>query len=189
MTIAIGTITLTSIIVGTDSLIMWDDNFVRDHKTSKFLELPAKFKNKLLIATAGQDKFTQIFEKLVRSEDHFLDFKDRIGVVELIDALQAEIIKHGIGDAEANQLPEHDLAFLIASANTRSLWIVDSDYGISEFEDFVSIGAGMFLGESAMLALSKVNITGKKAIEIAVDVVKSLHPMCGGRTDIREILL
>jgi len=187
MTIAIGTVTSKSIIVGTDTLWGWNEEFVRDHKTSKFLEVPADYKNKLLISTSGQDKFTQIFEKLIRSDGHLLDFKDRFGLIELVDALQAEVSKHGIGDPENDTLPDHDFGFLIASINTKSLWVLDGDYSINEFDDFVCIGSGTFLGESAMHALSKVGITGKQAVEVAIDTCCQLHPFCGGRIEVREI--
>lgn len=189
MTIGIGAITKNSITVGTDSLWAYSDDFVRELKTSKFIEVPAKYKNKLLIATSGQDKFTQIFEKLLKNEEHLLDFKDRSGFIELVDALQAEVTKYGIGDAEANSLPDHDLGFLVASVNTKSLWTVESDYGINEFDDYACIGSGTFLGESAMHALNLAGITGKKAIEIAIRTTSSLHPMCGGRAEVREISL
>lgn len=189
MTICIASITKNSLTVGTDSLWSWGEDFVRDHKTSKFVELPDKYKSKLLIATAGQDKFTQIFEKLLRFEESLLDFKNRTGLIDLVEALQAEIVKHGIGEPEANALPEHDLEFLIASANTKSLWTIGSDYAINEFDDFICIGSGTFLGESAMHALNLVNVVGKRAVETALRTTMALHPMCGGREEIREISL
>ena len=189
MTIAIGTISTHSIIIGTDSLWSWSEDFVRDHKTSKFIEAPNKLKSKVLVASAGQDRFTQIFERLIRKSPELLGFENREGALVLIEALQEEVGKHGIGDPDTNQLPEHNLSFLIGSAITKSLWTIEADYGINEFDDFVCIGSGTFIGESAMHVLAKHQIAGRVAVKSSLETAMALHPFCGGRTEIREITI
>lgn len=189
MTIGIGAITKKSIIIGTDSLWTFNEEFVREHKTSKFLEIPPKYKSKVVIASSGQDRFTQIFERMLRDSPDLLDIKDKFSVADLVNSLQAEITKNGIGEAGTNELPEHNLGFLLASANTGTLWAIESDYGVIEFDDYVGIGSGAYLGESAMLALSKAKITGRDAIKLALETVIELHPYCGGRIEIKEISL
>jgi ATP-dependent protease HslVU (ClpYQ) peptidase subunit len=187
MTILIGAIHNNKAYIGADSLWTWDDNFVREHSTSKFVSLSIEPRNQILIATAGQDKFTQILDKVLHVHPQLINFENRAGLVKLVDALHKEVKSSGIGDADNNQLPDHDLGFLIANSNTKKLWVVESDYGVLEFEDYVCVGSGAFLGEAAMKALSKSGIFGDGAVQIALETVCDLHPYCGGKLEIQEI--
>lgn len=184
MTILIGAIHDGVAYIGADSLWTWDEQFVRVHKSSKFADLANQ---NVLIATAGQDKFTQILEKILKTESKLLDFEDKDGIYELVDAIQVEAVKHGVGEPENNQLPNHDLGFLIASSNTDKIWCIEPDYGVTCFDDHICTGSGAFLGESAMLALSKKGIFGEEAIRIAIETVSALHPFCGGPIEIRSV--
>lgn len=191
MTIGIGTITKKSLIVGTDSLWSFGEDFVKDIKTSKFVKIPNKYKDQILIASSGQDKFTQILEKLFRTNSELLDFTDKSGIAEIAEILQIEVSKLGIGSPDTDQLPDHELEFLIASKTSKSVFIISGDYSIMEFgeSEFACIGSGSLIGESAMLALSKAKVIGKEALKISLETAMECHPMCGGRIEIREILL
>jgi len=186
MTILIGAIHENKIYIGADSLWTWSDEFVRESKTSKFINISI---HGILIATSGQDKFTQILEKLLIVQPRLLDFKDRSGLIRLIDEFQKLVVKHGIGEAENNELPEHELGFMIATNKAKKIWIVECDYGISEFDDYVCTGSGAYLGESSMKTLSKLKINGKDAVQTAIETVCDLHPYCGGKIEIRNIEL
>ena len=191
MTILIGAIHNGKAYIGADSLWTWDDNFVREHTTSKFIDLrvePAP-RNKILIATAGQDKFTQLLEKVLQTHPNLINFADRRGLIKLVEELHKEAKISGVGDADNNQLPDHDLTFLIATSASNKLWVVESDYGVTSFDDYVCVGSGQFLGEGAMMALSKSGIFGDGAVHIALESVCELHPYCGGAIEIREIEL
>tara|TARA_B100000614_G_C14329217_1_gene403935 strand:- start:75 stop:674 length:600 start_codon:yes stop_codon:yes gene_type:complete len=189
MTILIGAIANGKAFVGADTLWTWDDNFVRQHHISKFVEPPVEGRYEVLIATAGQDKFTQILEKVLLEHPTLINIHDRASVVALVDTLHSAVKAAGIGDADNNQLPEHDLGFLIASSGSDSLWVIESDYSIMEFKDYVCSGSGGYLGESAMRAMSKAGIFGDGAVQIALETVCDLHPYCGGDIDIREVTL
>lgn len=186
MTIIIGTIYQGTVYMGTDSLWTWDDHFVRVHKSSKFADFSD---DNVLVATSGHDKFTLLLEKAIRSEPRLLEFKDKKGVIQLVDAIQDLAHKHGVGEPEANSLPNHDLGFLMASVRTNKLWAVESDYGVTEFDDYVCMGIGSHLGESAMRALSKQGIHGEVAVRTAIETVNELHPYCGGPIEIRTLKL
>jgi len=186
MTICIGAVTANSIIMGCDSLWTWGEDFVREHN-SKFVEIPEKYREQILVASAGQDKFTQIFRKLIKKSPDLLGFMCIDGALELVENFQGEVASNGVGDPETNELPEHNMGFLVGSILTRSLWVIESDYNICEFKDYVCAGAGAFLGESSMLSLKKVNITGEEAIRIAIESVSQLHPHCGGKIDIKVL--
>jgi ATP-dependent protease HslVU (ClpYQ) peptidase subunit len=188
MTILIGAIVGERAFIGADSLITWDDNFVRDSKMSKFVELPT---SDVLIATSGQDRFTQILEDILESEENsdILDIKSRQDVRRLAKLLYKEVDKYGVGEADNNQLPDHEFGFLLVSKQTNRIWSIESDYSVQEYDDYVCTGAGGFLGESAMRALGKARIFGKEAIYTAIETVSELHPYCGGRIEIRDIKL
>lgn len=189
MTILIGAIHNGKAYLGADTLWTWDENFVREHHTSKFVDLPADSAHKVLIATSGQDKFTQILEQVLIEKPQLISFTNRRGVLQLVAELQKEIRRAGIGDAEHNQLPEHDLGFIIASSASDSIWVVESDYGVTEFKDYVCAGSGGQLGEAAMKALTKAEVFGATAVQRALETVCELHPYCGGKVEIREIEL
>lgn len=191
MTILIGAIHNGKAYIGTDSLWTWDDNFVREHPASKFINLhlePAP-NNKVLIATAGQDKFTQLLEKVLETYPNLINFSDRRGLIKLVEELHKEAKSSGVGDADNNQLPDHDLSFLIATSASNQLWVVESDYGVTSFNDYVCVGSGQYLGEAAMRSLSKSGIFGDGAVQIALETVCELHPYCGGKLEIKEIKL
>jgi ATP-dependent protease HslVU (ClpYQ) peptidase subunit len=187
MTILIGAIHDGKAYIGADTLWTWSDNFVRSHSTSKFIALPVEGNNNILIATAGQDKFTQILERVLLNRPELLDFADRKGIIKLIDELHKEVKQAGVGDSENNQLPDHDLGFVMVSSASDKIWVVESDYGILEFNDYVCAGSGAYLGEAAMKALSKSGIFGGGAVQLALETVCELHPYCGGDTEIKEI--
>lgn len=187
MTIAVGTITKNSIVVGTDSKWTWAEDFVREHTTSKFVEIPKADHGSILIASAGQDRFTQILRKLIKRNPELLKFHEMDGALELVESLRAEVLEFGIGDPENNEFPEHNMEFLIASSFSKSLWIIEPDYNICEFKDHVCIGSGAPLAESSMLALKKSNIMGEKAVITCIETVGELHPYCGGKIELKEI--
>ena len=189
MTILIGAIVDGYAYLGADSLITWDDNFVRDSKGSKFLDLPT---NDVLIATSGQDRFTQILENIIETEEDpqkLLEIKNRGDVKNLARLLYKEVDKLGVGEAENNELPSHEFGFLIISKYADRIWALDSDYSVQEFDDYICAGAAAFLGESSMRTLGKCRIFGKEAIYTAIETVSELHPYCGGRIEIRELKL
>jgi len=186
MTILIGAVVDKHILIGADSLWTWSEDFVRESRVSKFIELPS---NEILIATSGQDRFTQIFEKIISKDSQILEVYSRKDVRKLVDAFYREVEKYGIGESENNQLPDHELGFLVASKYTNRLWTVESDYSVQEYDDYVCMGSGSFLGESAMRTLMKTGITGKQAIYTAIETVCELHPFCGGRIEIRQLEL
>jgi ATP-dependent protease HslVU (ClpYQ) peptidase subunit len=189
MTILIGAIHDGKAYVGADTLWTWSDNFVRSHSTSKFITLPVQGRHQVLIATAGQDKFTQILERVLLSKPELLNFADRKGLVKLVDELHKEVKQAGVGDSENNQLPDHDLGFIMVSSASDKIWVIESDYGILEFEDYVCAGSGAYLGEAAMKALSKSGIFGGGAVHLALESVCELHPYCGGNIEIKEVEL
>ncbi len=189
MTIIIGAIHNGKAYIGADTLWTWDENFVREHTTSKFIEMPVESRYRVLIATAGQDKFTQILERVLLNNPQLINFSDRKGVIKLIDELHKEVKNAGIGDADNNQLPDHDLGFIIVSSASDKIWVVESDYGILEFEDHVCVGSGAYLGEAAMRAMAKSGIFGDGAVQIALETVCDLHPYCGGTLEIKEVEL
>jgi ATP-dependent protease HslVU (ClpYQ) peptidase subunit len=186
MTILAGTIENGTIYIGADSLWTWDDDFVRESKVSKFIELP---RDDILIATAGQDKFTQILEGLIEENNDLATIESRKDVRELASLVFKEVKKFGIGEADNDQLPSHELGFLVASKYVNKIWTIDSDYSVQEFDDYVCIGSGGTIGEAVMRALVKVKIFGKEAIYTAIETASELHPYCGGRIDIRELKL
>ena len=191
MTILIGAIHDGKAYIGADSLWTWDENFVREHTTSKFVDLQVEppASNKILIATAGQDKFTQLLEKVLQTNPNLINFTDRRGLLKLVEEIHKEAKSSGVGEADNNQLPEHDLTFLIATSASNRLWVVESDYGVTSFEDYVCVGSGQHLGEGAMRALSKSKIYGSTAVKTALESVCELHPYCGGEIEIKEIEL
>lgn len=191
MTILIGAIHNGKAYIGADTLWTWDDSFVREHTTSKFIDLDEDLqtRNKILIATAGQDKFTQLLEKVLQLQPNLVNFSDRRGLIKLVEELHKEAKCSGVGDSDNNQLPDHDLTFLIATSASDKLWVVESDYGVTSFDDYVCVGSGQIIGEGAMKALSKSGIFGDGAVHIALESVCELHPYCGGRLEIREIEL
>jgi len=191
MTILIGAIHKGKAYIGADSLWTWDDNFVREHNTSKFIELDPELttRNKILIATAGQDKFTQLLEKVLQIQPNLINFSDRRGLIKLVEELHKEAKASGVGDSDNNQLPDHDMQFLLATSASNNLWVIESDYGVTSFDDYVCLGSGQIIGEGAMRALSKSGILGEGAVQIALQSVCDLSPYCGGELDIREIEL
>lgn len=184
MTILIGTIDRGVAYIGSDSLWTWDEGFVRESNVSKFIDL---HNDSVLIATSGQDKFTQILERLIEREPELLNFTDRRSLMDLVDALHRDVAKAGVGDSDNNQLPDHDMGFVIASKKTGKIWVIESDYSIGEYDDYVCTGSGAFLGESAMRALRKSGVRGLKSVELAISTVNELHPYCGGKIEIRRI--
>jgi ATP-dependent protease HslVU (ClpYQ) peptidase subunit len=189
MTILIGAIHNGKAYIGTDSLWTWDEGFVREHTKGKFIDLqvePAP-QNKILIATAGQDKFTQLLEKVLQTYPDLINFTNRRGLIKLVEELHKEAKASGVGDADNNQLPDHDLSFVIATSASSKLWVIESDYGVTSFDDYVCVGSGQVIGEGAMKALSKSGIFGDGAVQIALEVVCELHPYCGGALEIREL--
>jgi len=191
MTILVGAIHQGRAYIGTDSLWTWDDGLVREHITGKFIELDPNIecRYEILIATAGQDKFTQLLEKVLEAHPELINFTNRRGLIKLVDELQREAKASGVGDSDNNQLPDHDLGFIIASSATNSIWVIESDYGVTEFKDYVCVGIGQVIGEAAMKALSKSGIFGGGAVQIAIETAGDLHPYCGGSIDIRDIEL
>jgi len=201
MTVLIGAVYNSYIYMGADSLWSWDENFVRESKTSKFLNLSPvivtdrdglkvttrDFSKEVLIAGAGQDKFTQILEKVLMDDPDLACFSCKADLVNLADALQKAVNKSGIGDSDNNQLPDHDMSFLLASRYSDRIWTLESDYSINEFDNYVSAGSGSFLAESAMRALEKRDTHGQEAVKIAIETANELHPYCGGKIEIRKI--
>jgi ATP-dependent protease HslVU (ClpYQ) peptidase subunit len=189
MTILIGAIHDGKAYIGADTLWTWSENFVREHTTSKFVTVPVEGENEVLIATSGQDKFTQILDRVLRDKPELINFKNRSGILKLLDAFQREVKAAGIGDAENNQLPDHDLGFMIISSASNKIWVIESDYGVLGFEDYVCAGSGAYLGEAAMKALGKLDVFGGRAVKTALETVCELHPYCGGTIETKEIEL
>lgn len=201
MTVLVGAIHNGYAYIGADSLWSWDENFVRASKTSKFLNLnPIKavseegletitrdFSKEVLIASSGQDRFTQILEKVVTENPDLACFATKSDLMELAEMFHKAVSKLGIGDSDNNQLPDHDMGFLLASKYSDRIWTLESDYSIGEYDDYVSGGSGSFLAESAMRALHKQNIVGEEAVLTAIETVNELHPYCGGKIEIRKI--
>jgi len=201
MTVLVGAIHKGYAYIGADSLWSWDENFVRESKTSKFLNLkPVKFvsdegletftrdlSEEVLIASSGQDRFTQILEKVIIENPELACFTDKAGVIELAETYHKAVTKLGVGDSDNNQLPDHDMGFLLISKYSDRIWTLESDYSIGEYDDYVSGGSGSFLAEAAMRAQSKRGLHGEEAVLTAIETVNELHPYCGGRIEIRKI--
>jgi len=201
MTVLVGAIDGGYAYLGVDSLWSWDENFVRESKTSKFLNLKAikavseegldtvtkNLSEEVLIASSGQDRFTQILEKVIIENPDLACFSTKSDLMELAEMFHKAVSKLGIGDSDNNQLPEHDMGFLLISKYSDRLWTLESDYSIGEYDDYVSGGSGSFLAESAMRALHKQNIVGEEAVLTAIETVNELHPYCGGKIEIRKI--
>ena len=185
MTILIGAIHDNVAYVGADSLWTFSSDFIRDH-TTKFLEVPT---DDVIIVASGEDKFSQILEKIILRDPKILNFNDRFGLMELADTLRKEVDTYQVGDADNNQLPDHNLGFLLVSKKLRKILIIESDYSISLFDDYVCAGSGCYLGEAAMKSLSKKGVYGYDAVVTAIETVNELHPYCGGKIEIREIRL
>jgi len=110
--------------------------------------------------------------------------------MKLASKLFLEAGKLGIGDAENNTLPEHDLGFVLASTNSKKLWTIDSDYSVGEHEHYVCMGSGYSLAESAILALTLPEVSKLSTNDLvlgALVVTCTLHPYCGGLANIRRV--
>lgn len=184
MTIIIGTLSNNKVYIGADTLYTWERSFVRECKTSKFLDTGIP---DLLVAGSGQDKFSQVFTKVIQSHPELAQFKNRDQLEELVSKLYDKVEELGVGDAEHNELPEHDMSFMLANKATKRIWVLESDYSIFEFDDHACIGSGYAMGEAAMKVLSKVNVVGEEALKLAIATVNQIHPYCGGAVEIREI--
>jgi len=183
MTILIGAVHNNEIIIGADSLWTWDTSFVRESKTSKFLSMGQD----VLIASAGQDKFSQLLIKVIKATPELLRLETYTDLLALTEALQKEVLDSGVGDPGENELPVHDLEFLVASKLSLNLWIISSDYAVHQYDDYVCAGSGSTLGEGAMRALAKKGIHGEEAVRTAIETACDLHPFCGGRIEIKKI--
>ena len=189
MTIIIGFRDEMGTTIGTDSLYTWEDGFVKP-QGHKFISLPSEYIDKVLVAASGQEKFSQVFERVVRDTPKLLSFSDRYGVMKLASKLFAEVGKLGVGDAENNNLPEHDLGFVLASVNSKNLWTIDTDYSVGEHEHYVCMGSGYAIAESAILALTLPEVSSLSTNDLvlgALVVTCTLHPYCGGLANIRRV--
>ena len=194
MTIIVAMIDETGATIGTDSLYTWEEGFAKS-QGHKFIQLPSECEGRVIVASAGQEKFSQIFERMARDAPKLLEFSDRYGLMKLAGKLFAEVGKLGVGDAEDNNLPDHDLGFVIATATSKKIWTIDADYSVGEHDQYLCIGSGYILAESAMKTLTcpDLNIhwgdkpNTARMVRLVVDITSSLHPYCGGGTHIRQI--
>jgi len=189
MTIIIGAIHEGRAYIGTDSLWSFDKDFVRPCKTSKFIPVP---NDKFLMAQAGQDKFTQIFiramKNTMKDKPKLLEVKNITSIYHLVDILKKEVITTtGVGEAENNELPHHEMALIVAAKGCNKVWAIGGDYSVMEFDDYIAEGAGAVIAEAAMNALSRKGIHGREAVEIALETTCELHPYCDGPLEIQEI--
>ena len=164
MTIIVGMLDEKQVVIGTDSLYTWEEGFVKPHG-SKFVPMPKEFDGKVIVASSGQEKFSQIFERIAKEIPKLLNFTDRYSLMKLAEKIRTTAADMGVGDAEDNNLPEHDLGFLIASKNTKKLWTIDSDYSVGEYDNYVCVGSGYIVAESAILALTLRPPCGTPAAE------------------------
>ena len=186
MTILVGAIHGGHIYMGTDSLVTWSDNFTRDSRRSKFLDVGC---NNLILASAGQERYSQLLTKILKSDPMLASISNRYDIEEIMDSLFKATRDFGVGEAENNQLPEHDFELMLATSHIGTIWTIDSDYSISEFDDYVCMGSGAGLGESSMKALYKSGIRGEEAIITTIETVNELHPYCGGSVFIKALEL
>lgn len=189
MTIIIGAIHEGYAYIGTDSLWSFDKDFVRPCKTSKFIPVPD---DKFLMAQAGQDKFTQIFiramKNAMKDKPKLLEIKNITSIYSLVDLLKREVMATtGVGEAENNELPEHDMGLIVAAKGCSKIWSIGGDYSVMEFDDYVSEGAGSLLAEAAMNALARKGVYGREAVEIALKTACELHPYCNEPLEIKTI--
>ena len=62
MTIIVGMIDETGATIGTDSLYTWEEGFAKP-QGHKFIQLPSEYEDRIIVASSGQEKFSQIFER------------------------------------------------------------------------------------------------------------------------------
>jgi len=188
MTIIIGAIHEGIAYIGCDSLYTWNNDFVRTSKTSKFI--PMSNDAGFLVAGAGQDKYTQIFIRAMRRHPEILAITNLNSMYMIADVLQNEVMKNsGVGEADNNELPEHDVALMFVSKLSSSIFVMESDYSVMEYDDYVCTGSGFMQGEAAMAALYAAGIKGREAVELALNITCELHPNCGKPIEIRELKL
>jgi len=183
MTIAIGLRHDKKIYVGADSLWSYDDSFVKHGIGSKFLALP----DGQLAVAAGQVRFSQLFTRFIRDNKNLASFSCLEDVQEIADKFLTRVLDAGIGEAGPNELPDHDFEILLVTSACPSLFVISGDYSVEELKKYACIGSGGSYAEAALEALSKVNITGRKALETALDTACQLHPFCGGKPEIKSI--
>lgn len=186
MTIIIGAIHDGEVFIGADSLWSWSNNFVREMKTDKFLAIE---NTDVMIAGSGEERLSQVFTEMLneKSNRYLLEIETKEDVIALAKELHSEVGESGVGPPKDNEMPDHNMGFLLARKGYSKLWLLDSDYTVTEFDDYVCIGAGGELGECAMKALSKCDIHGKQAVLKAIESVNDCHPYCGGRIDLRTL--
>lgn len=178
MTIIIGAIHKDKIYIGTDSLWLFDDDLIREIPESKFLALQ---QSELLIAAAGDDRYSLIMEELLLKSPQNIETKRDL--FTLANEFRAFLPKWGLPEEQT----EHDFDFIVARRGIPKLWQIDSSFCVTEFDTWVCAGSGASLGEAAMKALSLKGILGKEAIGVSLETVGSLHPYCGGKVHIREL--
>jgi len=189
MTVIIGAIHEGKAYIGTDSLWSFDKDFVRPCKTSKFIPVPD---DKFLMAQAGQDKFTQIFIRAMKgankSNSKLLEIKNITSIYNLVDTLKKEVMSStGVGEAENNELPHHDMALILVAKGCKKIWAIGGDYSVMEFDDYIAEGAGAVIAEAAMNVLARNGVHGREAVKLALETTCQLHPYCDGPIEIQEI--
>lgn len=178
MTIIIGAIHDHRVIVGTDSMWTLEDNLIREFPSeSKFLKCPDP---EVLIAGSGDDKYSVIFEEFLIEKG--CEFNSKRDLFLLTNAFRNSLPKWGMID------DDHDFGFVVAKKGHSKLWSIECNFSVNECDDWICLGGGSTLGEASMKALALRGIFGREAIETSLQVVGSLHPFCGGRSEFRELV-
>lgn len=186
MTIGIGVIDRATrkIYVAADTLLSYGSDFKRA-AGSKFLLTNQSH----LIVGAGSVRITQIFNTLIRAQPELLNIKNEIDAIALADQFFEKMSDSGVGESDNNEIPNHEFNFLIASSTSDKLYTLEGDYSVEEYSDFASIGSGFIQAQAALTALYSVGITGRTALDKAMQTVIALHPHCGGEIEVRELSL
>lgn len=186
MTICSALVTNKTIYIGTDTLVTFDATYCRAAVGGKFLDLPT---DDLIISFAGTFRATDILQNLLNEPElaHLLDVRCRQDVSKIANTLYSAVQEVGVGPPKENEMACHETSFLLVSAYCGSIFCIDHDYTVHEYEDYISIGSGSNFADAALYALGQTNTSAPKRIELALETACKFNPFCGGDLDIRSV--
>lgn len=183
MTIIAGIVSDEGIYVGTDSLWGFDSNYSRPLR-DKFLRIP---ESEMVIAGAGSECSSQAMEELLRLDEsaHYLKATKQSEVLKLGRALLDHLKELGVGGSKENEMPSHEFNFIIAVPG--KLFTLEQDYTAMEWGDYIALGSGSTICESAIWAALKCGSEPKAALKLGLKAACKFVPNCGGPIKIRLV--
>lgn len=188
MTVIAAVVTDKAIHIGTDCQVAWGMNFVRPINQGKFIDVADK---DTVVAFCGNCRFEDIFQNMVREKEHshLFPIKRRKDVVALASLFYECVKENGAGDAVDDCLPHHSFAFIVVSSYTKSIWVIEGDYSVTAYLDYVSHGSGSIVCESALYALGLVKISGLRALKVGLQAACDRTPFCDGPLYYKKLTL